>query len=104
MVTKLHYWPVCHIPGKSFEYAKDNDKKRAGHMFMLFQKLYAIENRAKEEELSPEDIKILRHDAAIPIFNDMELWMKKQIYPVPLQGAKGKTLSYTINLWPWLKR
>ena len=89
---------------RKFEEAQENDKVRSHKMLKMMQKLYAIERQAKEEEMDFEQIKALRQEKAVPILNEMEAWMQEEIYKVAPKSAIGKALSYTLNLWPRLKR
>ena len=51
-----------------------------------------------------EQIKVLRQEKAVPVLDEMEAWMQEGIYKVAPKSAIGKALSYTMNLWPRLKR
>ncbi len=42
---------------REFERALDNDKIRAQHVLVEIQKLYAVEKKAKEQNLAPDQIK-----------------------------------------------
>ena len=89
---------------RKFENALENDRDRSQKMLLMIQKLYAIERRAKEEEMDVEQIKALRQEKAVPILEEMEAWMREEICKVAPKSAIGKALSYTMTLWPRLKR
>ena len=89
---------------RKFENALENDRDRSQKMLLMIQKLYAIERRAKEEEMDVEQIKALRQEKAVPILEEMEVWMREEICKVAPKSAIGKALSYTMTLWPRLKR
>ena len=85
-----------------FDKAKDNDLKRAEHAMDLFQKLYAIEREAKQ--LQTDEIEALRQEKSIPVLNEMQSWLKDEIYNVTPKSAIGKAIAYTLKLWPRLIR
>jgi transposase len=87
-----------------FDKAKDNDAVRAEHALTVIQKLYAIERQARDQGLTYDQIKTLRHEKAVPILNELEAWLKENIYQVLPKSAIGKAISYTLNLWPRLIR
>ena len=89
---------------RKFENAQENDKARSHQMLKMIQKLYAIKRQAKEEEMDFEQIKALRQEKAVPILDEMEAWMQKEIYKVAPKSAIGKAIRYTMNLWPRLRR
>jgi len=87
-----------------FDKAKDNDPVRADIALKQFQKLYAIERKARELGLSPEETKALRHEEALGLLSEMETWYKEEIYNVVPKSAIGKAIAYTLRLWPRLIR
>jgi hypothetical protein len=89
---------------RKFDKARDNDKHRAEHALLLFQKLYDIERIAREQELDYEKIKQLRQEKSVPVLNELEEWLNEEIMCVAPQSVIGKAISYTKNLWPRLKR
>jgi transposase len=89
---------------RKFDEAIKNDKARAEFMLKLIQKLYVVERKAKEQDLSYHERKALRQIESIPVLNEMEEWMKQEIIKVLPQSAIGKAIAYTLNLWPRLKR
>ena len=89
---------------RKFEHAKDNDYDRATHALKLIQSLYEIEHKARVNELNYEQIKNIRQEKALPVLQDMEVWLKQEIYNILPQSAIGKAFSYTLNMWERLKR
>lgn len=87
-----------------FDKAKDNDPVRAEHALTMIQKLYAIERQTKEDQLNHDQIKILRQEQAVQILNEIEAWLKENIYQVLPKSAIGKAITYTLNQWPRLIR
>jgi transposase len=89
---------------RKFEHARDNDRVRAEHALVMFQQLYHIEADIREQRLSPDEIKAIRMERALPVLLEMEAWLKKEIYLVLPKSAIGMAFSYTLNLWPRLMR
>jgi transposase len=82
-----------------FEKALDNDKTRAGYAMEMFQKVYAIERKAKQDNPTPERRKELRLDEALPILNELGKWMAGTIKEVLPKSPIGKALQYSIPRW-----
>jgi transposase len=89
---------------RKFEHALDNDKERAQRALTLIQQLYAIERKAKEDELGFDQIKQLRQIESEPILMELETWLKSEVHQVLPKSAIGNAISYTLTLWPRLKR
>jgi transposase len=89
---------------RKFEESLTNDKPRAEFMLTLIQKLYAIERKARDLELSHEERFILRQKESLPILQNMETWMKTNIIQVLPKSVIGKAIAYTLTLWPRLVR
>lgn len=87
-----------------FEKALDNDKKRAEHALVIFQQLYAMERKARERNIDARTRKRYRSWFAVPILEQMEEWLKEQIYLVLPKSLIGKAIAYTLNIWENLKR
>lgn len=87
---------------RKFEAAQENDPDRAGHALVAFQKLYAIEHYCKENRLSPDQIKKLRQQDAIPVLEALKQWMEDQYTQVLPKSAIGKAITYSLKLWPQL--
>lgn len=89
---------------RKFDEAIKNDKVRAEFMLKLIQKLYGVERKAKEHELSYQERKALRMDEANSVLEEMYIWLKQEIIKVLPQSAIGKAIAYTLKLWPRLQR
>lgn len=89
---------------RKFDHAKDNDPQRAGEALKMIQDLYEVERKAREQELSFEQIKELRQIESVPILNKFENWLIDQSIAVLPKSAIGVAVNYTKNLWPRLKR
>jgi transposase len=83
-------------------------KKKAGNAtttaLSYIGKLYAIETRAREGKLTPEQIYQLRQEKAKPILEELKAWLT-QLYPqTPPKGLLGKAVAYCLNQWDKLER
>jgi len=87
-----------------FEKALDNDKSRAEHVLKQMQKIYAMERKAKEREVCDDTLKRYRGLYALPILNELEIWLKEMSFEVLPKSAIGKAIAYTLKLYPNLKR
>ena len=88
---------------RKFEHALNNDYDRAGYALKLIQSLYAIEQKARDNDFDYQQIKELRQSESVPLLKQFEQWLKKEIYNVLPQSAIGKAISYTLNLWERLE-
>jgi transposase len=84
---------------RGFEKALDYDKSRAEYAMGMFQKLYAIEQKARENNYSPEERHKLRLDESLPILNDLGKWIVATYKEVLPKSALGKALAYCIPRW-----
>ena len=89
-----------------FEHALDDDPDRAGYALEKIKDLYQVEREASPpgEKISPDKRKKLRQEKAIPILDELEEWMKKEIMQTLPQSNMGKALSYALGLWDRLRR
>lgn len=84
---------------RGFEKALDYDKPRVEYAMGMFQKLYAIEQKARENNCSPEERHKLRLDESLPILNDLGKWIVATYKEVLPKSALGKALAYCIPRW-----
>ena len=87
-----------------FEKALANDRSRATHVLEQIQKLYAIERKAKEREIDHDTLKRYRGLYALPILNELEVWLNRASFEVLPKSAIGKAIAYMLKLYPNLKR
>lgn len=98
-ITLLHCW--AHARRKFYD-ALQNDKARAEHALEQIQLLYAIERTAREQSLDAEQVLELRRQKAVPILNDLHVWMKQVYMEVTPQSVIGKAVAYSLKLWDGL--
>lgn len=86
-----------------FDKALKNDKKRAEYVLKLMQKLYGIERKAREREISFETRFRYRQLYAKPLLLELEEWLAQNQLQTTPKSAIGIAINYTINLWSKLK-
>jgi len=84
---------------RMYEKSLGDDKKRAEYAITEIQKLYHIERRAREQELSAEQRHKLRLDESLPIMNELGKWMAAQVRTTLPKSPFGKALIYTVSRW-----
>ncbi|MGL4584513.1 MAG: IS66 family transposase, partial [Flavobacterium sp.] len=95
-VTHLGCWAHAR---REFERALDNDKTKAQYVLVEIQKLYAVERKAKEQNLTPEQIKELRLKESLPIVNELGKYMFAQIKLTLPKSQIGKAFAYSQTRW-----
>jgi len=89
---------------RKFEHAKDNDPELSKEILLMFHQLYEIEREAREQDLSHDDIQILRQKKSLPVLKEMETWLNKKLNLVLPKSTIGQAIAYTLTLWPRLIR
>lgn len=79
-------------------------KGLAHHALSVFKQLYAIERKAKKENMSYDERYQLRQEYAKPILEKFKCWLDEH-YPMVLSKSPlGKAMAYCINHWDGLIR
>ena len=84
---------------RGFEKALDYDKDKAGYAMELFQRLYAIERHAREQELDYAQRHELRLEQALPICNELGKWIATEYKNTLPKSALGKAMAYCLTRW-----
>jgi transposase len=84
---------------RGFEKALPYDKEKAGHAMDMFQKLYAIEAKAREENFSAEQRYGLRLEQSLPLLNELSKWMVETYKSSLPKSPIGKAVAYCIPRW-----
>ena len=95
-ITVIHC--MAHARRMFFE-AQGNDPERAMYAMEQIQKLYDIERRAKDQQLSMDKKLQLRINESVPILESLGIWMKEQYLQTLPKSAIGKALGYSIERW-----
>jgi len=96
-ITLLHC--MAHARRK-FHEAWQNDQPRAEYALSLFQQLYAIERRIKEQALVGDAVVQLRQQEALPVLQTLKTWMQTE-YPaiVVKKSPIAQAMSYFLPRW-----
>ncbi len=100
----VHLGCLAHCRRKFMEAQKargKNAKKQgsADKALKFIKNLYAIEKRAKKQELTFEELLELRQREAKPILEKMYAWLSKKSFEVVPKSLLGKAVKYTLNQW-----
>lgn len=87
-----------------FDKALDQDKDRAAWMLTATQKLYQVEKKAREAEMSFSERYQLRREESTPILIEIKDWLQKNGTQVLPASLIGKAINYTVGMWPRLER
>ncbi len=84
---------------RGFEKALDYDKARAEYAMSMFQRLYAVEQKARDENLTPKQRHELRLDESLPVLNELGKWIVATYKEVLPKSPLGKATAYCIPRW-----
>jgi len=84
---------------RGFEKALPYDEKRAEYAMCIFQKLYSIEQKAREQHMSPQERHTLRLDESLPLMNELGKWMAEASKSTEPKSPLGKAIAYCIDRW-----
>lgn len=85
-----------------FEEALSSDRKNATYMLELYQELFSIERKAKDQGMSFDERLILRQTESQPIVEDMKTWLDERVKDEIPKGKLGKAITYSLNHWKQL--
>jgi transposase len=93
----------AHARRKFTDVTKAQGKKRkagaADIALRYIKQLYRLEQKAKKEGYSPEQIYRMRQEESKPVLDDFKKWLKKKKLQTPPKGLLGKAVNYTLNQW-----
>jgi len=84
---------------RKFVQSPENNKVSSDYALQQFQQLYAIEQQARDSNLTFEEIYQLRQQRAVPILEHLGEWMKDTYTEVTPKSSMGKALAYSIERW-----
>lgn len=84
---------------RNFVEAEKNDAARAAHVLGELQKLYALEGKAREEQLEEKQFLKLRQEQAVPILEQLKVWLLENYQQVTPQSPIGKAIAYALPRW-----
>jgi len=71
----------------------------AGEAIKFFQKLYAIEKQARENNFSAEARHALRNSKALIVLDAFKKWLEFHVPKTSEQSKIGKAIRYSLNHW-----
>ncbi len=89
---------MAHTHSEFYE-ARSNDAERAETALTLIKLLYAVEEKARNMGLNPEQRLQLRLTESKPIFDTLEQWLQTEHEKVTPASAIGKAIQYALNRW-----
>lgn len=84
--------------------ALEENKRTASEALVYINKLYHIENEAKEAGITGDALKEKRQKEAFPVIREFERWMYATAGKVSEQTRIGGAIKYTLPLLPRLSR
>lgn len=84
---------------RGFDKALPYDQKRAEYAMGMFQQLYATEQKAREQGMTPQQRHTLRLDEALPVMNELGKWIVETYKTSEPKSPLGKATAYCIERW-----
>jgi transposase len=100
-VTEVGCW--AHARRKFYE-SLDTSPAEASAVMAGIRRLYAVEARAKNEELAPDATRDLRCRESLPILQAIREYLEMQKIAALPQSPFGKAVTYALNQWEALVR
>lgn len=82
-----------------FDQAKDNDPERATHFLSQVQQLYLLEKTLWEQQADWARREELCKMVAVPVLENLHVWLKQQRKQVLPNSAIGKAVNYSLQRW-----
>jgi len=106
-ITHLGCW--AHVRRKFMDAQKGRGMsvKKIGSVDValgFIRKLYAIEKKAKAQNLDPSQLIQLRKKEAGPVLDTFRIWLEKKSLHVVPKSLLGKAVAYTLSQWDRLIR
>jgi len=84
---------------RKFEHALDNDKERAEFVLKQMQKLYRVEEMARDENFSHAQRYELRQTESVPVLELLHNWFKENMMLVLPKSSIGEAMAYSLARW-----
>jgi len=84
---------------RKFEAALDNDKGLATTALEMFQQLYAVERKAKDDQMDAGQLYQLRQQEALPVLEKLKTFLEENYPKVLPKSSIGKAFAYSLNQW-----
>ena len=84
---------------RKFVDALNYDKEKANTVLTLMQHLYKLEKDMREEQLNWEQRSERRQKEAIPVLDQIKVWMEKHVHQVLPKSPLGQAIRYALPRW-----
>ena len=84
---------------RNFDKALGSDRARASIAMKLIQKLYAVEQEARDRNLTAHERKELRLEKSLPVLNTISAWLVQELQHTLPKSPIGKAIRYAVRLW-----
>ncbi len=98
----LHVGCWAHARRKFMDVKKGSGGKKTGSAdkaIAMIRSLYVLEKKARQENLTSDEIYEMRQGQAKPILNKFKAWLDKRKDQVPPKTLLGKAVNYCLNQW-----
>jgi transposase len=94
-------WAHCRRGFNDVIKAQGKNRKigAADEAMKYIKKLYRLEQKARENNYSVDEIYRMRQEEAKPILGNFKKWLSKKSHQSPPKGLLGKAVSYALNQW-----
>ena len=89
---------MAHIRRKFVDIYKSQGSPIAEEAIKRIAELYAVEKQARGQ--SPEDRVVLRQSDAKPVFDNLEVWLRKQLPKLPRKSPLADAIRYALDRLP----
>lgn len=87
---------------RKFVEAQSDNKEKADQVLIKMQQLYLLEEQMRQQQLSWEERTTLRQEKAVPVLEEIGLWLDEEILKVRPSSPLGKAIAYTKARWQGL--
>ena len=91
-----HIGCIAHVR-RYFEKALDNDRNRAEWVLEKLQYLYGMESDMREADLTAENVLDLRERKAVPVLEEIKVWLDRELDLVRPKSSIGKAIAYALR-------
>ncbi len=98
----LHVACWAHARRKFMNIKKASNSKKTGSAdkaLAMIRNLYALEKKARQDNIGPEEIYEMRQKYAKPIIDKFKVWLDKRKKNVVPKSLLGKAVNYCLNQW-----
>jgi transposase len=87
---------------RKFVEAQSYDKEKATEILNMIQLLYKLEQEMRDEGLNWEERTKRRQQEAVPVLEQIEMWLKEHASQVLPKSPLGQAITYTLSRWKGL--